>query len=61
MNVPILGICYGLQEIAHTLGGTVSPCDKREYGKSEINILSKSRLFEGLSHPTVRFPHYPRI
>src|SRR5579864_2248956 len=31
-GVPVLGICYGLQFIAHKLGGRVSPAEKREYG-----------------------------
>ncbi|KAI8620034.1 class I glutamine amidotransferase-like protein, partial [Chytriomyces sp. MP71] len=40
LKVPVLGICYGLQEIAHTMGGKVQKCDKREYGKAEIDIIS---------------------
>ncbi|KAJ3274547.1 GMP synthase (glutamine-hydrolyzing), partial [Blyttiomyces sp. JEL0837] len=61
LKVPVLGICYGLQEIAHTLGGKVSPCDKREYGKAEIEILGNSKLFQGLSHPTVWMSHGDQI
>ncbi|KAJ3025471.1 UNVERIFIED_CONTAM: GMP synthase (glutamine-hydrolyzing) [Siphonaria sp. JEL0065] len=56
-GVPVLGICYGLQEIAHTMGGKVQKCDKREYGKAEIDILGHSKLFEGMSHPTVWMSH----
>jgi GMP synthase (glutamine-hydrolysing) len=33
-KIPLLGICYGMQEIVHRLGGKVAPCDKREYGRS---------------------------
>ena len=36
LGIPVLGICYGCQLIAHTLGGKVSHADTREYGKSEI-------------------------
>ncbi|KAJ1551820.1 GMP synthase (glutamine-hydrolyzing), partial [Cladochytrium tenue] len=57
LGVPILGVCYGLQEIAYTLGGAVERCDKREYGKSEIDVVAPSRLFEGIDHPTVWMSH----
>ncbi|KAJ3043929.1 GMP synthase (glutamine-hydrolyzing) [Rhizophlyctis rosea] len=50
LGVPILGICYGLQEIAWTHKGEVKPHDKREYGKAEITILPGSRLFEKLAN-----------
>src|SRR5688572_7115300 len=33
LGIPILGICYGLQLLAHYLGGKVEPGQKREYGK----------------------------
>ena len=36
--MPVLGICYGLQEIAWTLGGEVAPCDHREYGHADIEL-----------------------
>lgn len=36
MDVPILGICYGLQLLAHRLGGTVSPSSDREYGRARV-------------------------
>ncbi|KAJ3069308.1 GMP synthase (glutamine-hydrolyzing) [Podochytrium sp. JEL0797] len=57
LDCPVLGICYGLQEIAHTMGGKVQKCDKREYGKAEIDILFDSKLFAGMSHPTVWMSH----
>ena len=37
LDVPILGICYGLQLLAHQLGGKVVPSDHREYGRAEVN------------------------
>jgi GMP synthase (glutamine-hydrolysing) len=33
-NIPVLGICYGMQEMAHVLGGAVVPGLKHEYGKA---------------------------
>ena len=49
MGVPVLGICYGLQFMVHTLGGKVRPADKREYGHAEVDIVSDSVLFQGLA------------
>ncbi len=48
LGVPVLGICYGLQFMVHTLGGKVRPADKREYGHAEIDIVVESVLFHGL-------------
>ncbi len=48
MGHPVLGICYGLQFMAHKLGGKVRAAEKREYGHAEIEILDGSRLFRGL-------------
>lgn len=44
LGVPVLGICYGSQLMAHILGGEVERAEKREYGKSEL-ACSKSELF----------------
>src|SRR5579859_7635460 len=49
LGVPVLGICYGLQFMVHTLGGKVRPAVKREYGPAEIDIVSDSILFQGLA------------
>ena len=49
LGVPVLGICYGLQFMVHTLGGKVRPADKREYGHAEIDVVSDSVLFKGLA------------
>lgn len=46
LGKPILGICYGAQEMAYKLGGEVTPCEKKEFGSTEIHNLIKSRLFE---------------
>jgi len=48
LGVPVLGICYGLQWIAYTLGGRVEPADRREYGRAELHVLNGSQLFSGL-------------
>jgi len=45
LGVPVLGICYGQQSIAHLLGGKVSPAQNREYGETKVRRTSKSRLF----------------
>lgn len=52
MGVPILGICYGNQLMAHALGGKVSGAEKREYGKTEIK-LNFSELFEGIEKDNI--------
>ena len=49
LGLPVLGICYGLQFMVHTLGGKVRPADKREYGSAEVDIVSDSILFQGLA------------
>ena len=47
-GVPVLGICYGMQLIAHQLGGKVSDASEREYGFAVIRKNERSPLFEGL-------------
>ena len=49
LGMPVLGICYGLQFMVHTLGGKVRPADKREYGSAEVDVVSDSILFQGLA------------
>jgi len=48
LGVPVLGICYGLQFMAHALGGKVRAADKREYGHARVNIKDDSQLFRGV-------------
>jgi GMP synthase (glutamine-hydrolysing) len=48
LGIPILGICYGMQLIAHHLGGHVAKAVKREYGKAELIIDNDSDLFKGI-------------
>ncbi|MEM7133070.1 MAG: glutamine-hydrolyzing GMP synthase [Chloroflexota bacterium] len=47
-DVPILGICYGLQLVAHHLGGRVVPGREREYGPATITVTDDSSLFANL-------------
>jgi len=47
-RLPVLGICYGLQLMAHELGGGVVPTDKREYGPATVQITTDDSLFAGL-------------
>jgi GMP synthase (glutamine-hydrolysing) len=46
---PVLGICYGMQLIAHIEGGQVIRTDRREYGRSEMKVLEPAGLFAGFS------------
>ncbi|WPC41473.1 glutamine-hydrolyzing GMP synthase [Clostridium sp. JS66] len=48
LGVPVLGICYGEQLIAYTLGGKVESPDVREYGKANVKLNNKSALFDGM-------------
>lgn len=53
LNIPILGICYGSQLMAHLLEGKVVTAPVSEYGKTEVNINAGSKLFEGVSPTTI--------
>jgi len=51
LGIPILGICYGLQILAHLLGGTVRKAFQREYGYAKFIVDDNSDLFCGLISP----------
>lgn len=53
MGIPILGICYGAQLIAHQLGGRVETAPVSEYGRTEVTIDEKGGLFRNVSDRTV--------
>ena len=56
LGIPILGICYGCQLIAYTLGGKVSPAQSdsaREYGKTETYFDTSCPLFKGLPEQSI--------
>ncbi|MBX3052056.1 MAG: glutamine-hydrolyzing GMP synthase [Caldilineaceae bacterium] len=48
LGVPVLGVCYGLQLLAHYGGGHVAASQEREYGAAQIEVTSPSPLFAGL-------------
>ena len=48
LDCPVLGICYGLQVIAHCMQGKVDGAQKREYGRAEITLDDRSDLFKNL-------------
>jgi len=51
-KMPLLGICYGAQYLAHKFGGEVNASIAREYGRAMLNVVSKSPLTEGISART---------
>ena len=48
LGKPILGICYGMQLMAHILGGHVKSCDSSEYGGQELEVVADSLMFDEL-------------
>ena len=49
-KIPLLGICYGAQYLAHFFGGEVSPSNTREYGRAHLSSFnSKDSFFKGVS------------
>ena len=48
LGIPVLGICYGMQWMAHVMGGEVASGNQREFGYAEV-LVSPSRLLEGLT------------
>lgn len=61
LGIPVLGICYGAQLTAYTLGGKVTSAQTREYGRTEITV-SPSKIFDGVStNTTCWMSHTDRI
>jgi len=52
LGIPVLGICYGMQLIAHYLGGKVARAAKREYGQAELIVDNDTDLLKGISQQT---------
>jgi GMP synthase (glutamine-hydrolysing) len=50
LGIPVLGICYGMQLIAHYFGGKVEPASNREYGKAHIEFVEQNVLFENVKN-----------
>jgi GMP synthase (glutamine-hydrolysing) len=71
LQVPLLGICYGLQTIAQHFGGKVETATKREYGRAKLNVLplngtspndkSSNALFKGINASTVWMSHGDKV
>src|SRR5262249_11213998 len=55
-GVPVLGICYGEQAMAHQLGGTVEAGHHREFGRAEVEVTRDSALFDGVWRKGERYP-----
>jgi GMP synthase (glutamine-hydrolysing) len=64
LGVPVLAICYGLQLLAHGLGGVVEPAEEREYGRALLKLGREDALFAGLpggAERTVWMSHGDRV
>jgi len=62
LGIPVLGLCYGHQLMAHALGGKVEMGSVREYGLAKIEIWKKEPLFSGLAKKeTVWMSHGDKV
>ncbi|ANF27854.1 glutamine-hydrolyzing GMP synthase [Stutzerimonas stutzeri] len=48
LGVPLFGICYGMQTMSEQLGGKVQGSDEREFGYARVDLVGKSKLFDGI-------------
>ena len=53
LGVPVLGICYGLQWMTRELGGEVARADRREFGRTQLEVLRREALFDAFDDETV--------
>ena len=53
LGIPVLGICYGMQLMSHTLGGKVASATTREYGETSVSIDNSSLLFQGFENKNI--------
>lgn len=53
LDIPIMGICYGAQLMAHLMGGRVSTAPVSEYGKTEVEVCGETALFRNVSKKTI--------
>ena len=51
-KIPVLGVCYGAQLLAHKNGGDVLPSKIREYGRASLRKVKDNELLEGITFPT---------
>ena len=62
LDVPILGICYGLQLACEVLGGRVTPAESREYGRRSLEVIDNSDIFTALpDHMAVWMSHGDQV
>jgi len=52
-NIPVLGICYGLQLLMHLFEGKVAAAEKKEYGKASLQIKGSSDLFQNIPEESI--------
>ncbi|OOG57498.1 glutamine-hydrolyzing GMP synthase [Polaromonas sp. C04] len=57
LGVPVLGICYGMQAMAHQLGGVVQSGHKREFGPADVRAHGHAQLLEGIQDYTTPMGH----
>ncbi|MFW5868956.1 MAG: glutamine-hydrolyzing GMP synthase, partial [Armatimonadota bacterium] len=61
-GLPVLGICYGCQLMAHTLGGDVAPGEQREFGRTDLHVVAPDTLLAGVpEHTTCWMSHGDRV
>ena len=62
MQIPILGICYGLQLLMHLNQGKVNAAEKKEYGQAKLQFKSNSRIFKDIpDNSTVWMSHGDKV
>ena len=61
LGIPVLGICYGMQLLAQTLGGVVEAAEVGEFGRSELRVREPGRLLAGLPLEPIYSPRPARF
>lgn len=62
LGIPVLGLCYGMQLMAQTLGGSVGKSERREFGKTKTYLNTESLLFNTLEEETITWmSHVDRV
>ena len=60
-KLPVLGICYGMQELAYTFGGEVASSPEREYGRAAITKVVEDPLLDGVDHSQMWMSHGDKV
>ncbi len=60
-GVPVLGICYGHQLLAHHLGGKVQKGTRGEYGIAQLTVTSQDPLWEGVNESQIWMSHFDSV